>query len=207
MSPGAQQTGPSVADEITVVTGLPRSGTSMAMGMLHAAGVPLLVDAHRPADASNPRGYFEYAPVKATRREAAWVASARGRAVKVIHALVPHLPEAERYRVVWMQRDLDEVLRSQERMLERQGQQPEVGDRALLRTAYARQLDELRVWLGRRSTASVLELDHALVLGRPDEAAHQLARFVGRPAQAGAMARAVDASLYRERSATPAGSS
>src|SRR5512134_4034770 len=110
---------------ITVVTGLPRAGTSLVMQMLVAGGVPILVDGARPADADNPRGYLEFAPVKRLREDASWLPRARGRAVKVVVPLVCDLPPSERYRVLLVERDVREVLASQRTMLAGRGHAPD----------------------------------------------------------------------------------
>ncbi len=106
---------------IVIVSGLPRSGTSMLMNMLLDGGVPLLTDGIRNADHGNSRGYFEYEPVKALEKhgDLSWLPRARGKAVKIISFLLTWLPERYDYRVIFMQRDLDEIIASQNRMLAR----------------------------------------------------------------------------------------
>ena len=106
---------------ITVVSGLPRSGTSLLMQMLRAGGVPILSDQVRAEDANNPRGYLEFEPVKRLARDASWIPQARGKAVKVIAQLIGKLPPDERYHIIMMRRDVDEVITSQMQMLERLG--------------------------------------------------------------------------------------
>ena len=110
---------------IVVVSGLPRSGTSMAMKMLAAGGMPILTDGIRQADESNPRGYYELETVKElhTQQDTAWLADAKGKAVKVVSFLLTWLPEGYNYRVVFMQRDLREVIASETTMLLKRGQQ------------------------------------------------------------------------------------
>ena len=105
---------------IVVVSGLPRSGTSMAMKMIEAGGLPVVTDGLRHADASNPNGYYEFEHVKNLDKagDLSWLAEARGKAVKIISFLITYLPEAYDYRVVFMQRDLSEVIASQNRMLD-----------------------------------------------------------------------------------------
>src|SRR5262245_38643826 len=109
------------SDVVTVVSGLPRSGTSLLMQMLAAGGLPVLADDARPADEDNPRGYLEYDPVRRTATDASWVALARGQAVKLVHLLLVHLPPGFEYDVIVAHRRIDEVLASQRRMLERRG--------------------------------------------------------------------------------------
>ena len=111
---------------IVVVSGLPRSGTSMAMKMIAAGGLPVVTDGLRHADASNPNGYYEFEHVKNLDKagDLSWLAEARGKAVKIISFLITYLPEAYDYRVVFMQRDLSEVIASQNRMLDARGDTP-----------------------------------------------------------------------------------
>ena len=119
--------------EIVVVSGLPRSGTSMMMQMLAAGGLSVSADAHRPPDRHNPYGYFEDARVRRLAEDASWLETLDGRAVKIVAPLVRHLPAAHRYQVIFMTRELDAVLRSQARML---GEDPgPVGGRSALRAA------------------------------------------------------------------------
>lgn len=186
-------------DWITVVSGVPRSGTSLVMQMLERGGLPLLVDEQRPPDAHNPRGYFEYAPVKALGREAGWLGCARGRGLKVIHALVTSLPEGFDYRLVLVRRDLREVVASQEAMLAGgTGGGPAPGP-ARLAEIFEAQLQELEAWLAGRPRFRVLRLEHASLLGAPREAARELAAFLGGGLDVEAMAAAVDPVLHRQR--------
>src|SRR5438046_6429896 len=106
---------------ITVVSGLPRSGTSLMMQMLRAGGMPVRTDGFRKADEDNPRGYLEYEPVKRTREDSSWVSDAVGKAVKVVYLLLRDLPDGFDYRVILMRRSLREVLASQSAMLMRSG--------------------------------------------------------------------------------------
>jgi LPS sulfotransferase NodH len=184
--------------EVVVVTGVPRSGTSLVMQMLAAAGVPLLADASRAPDPDNPRGYLEWAPAKRLPRESAWVAGARGRAVKVVHALVTALPPGERYRVVLVRRAWPEVLASQAAMLARRGEAPPPLAPERLAAVYEAQLAEVDAWARARG-APVLGLAHARLLAAPVAAAAELAAFLGGGLDAAAMARAVDPALHRQR--------
>src|SRR5260221_40938 len=112
---------PSLANSIVVVSGLPRSGTSLMMAMLQAGGVPVLSDGLRAPDADNPNGYFEFEPVKQLRTDHTWLASAQGKALKVVVPLLFHFPELFDCRVLFMERNLDEVIASQLAMLARKG--------------------------------------------------------------------------------------
>ena len=192
---------------ITLVTGAPRSGTSLLMQMLGAGGLPLCADAQRPADADNPRGYFELAAVRRSREDTGWLAQAVGRAVKVIHALVPCLPPDRAYRVVDVRRDWAEVLASQRRMLERAGQAADPADDARLAALLEAQREAMERWARRRAAAPLLRLDYAAVIAEPARAAARLNEFVGGGLDAAAMARVVEPRLHRQRAnpARPAG--
>ncbi|OYV85360.1 MAG: sulfotransferase family protein, partial [Planctomycetia bacterium 21-64-5] len=107
--------------EITIVSGLPRSGTSLMMQMLDNGGIQVVTDGSRTADVDNPKGYYEFEKVKAIQRDTSWLAEARGKAVKMVSQLLYHLPGDERYRIIFMERDFDEMLASQEKMLARLG--------------------------------------------------------------------------------------
>ncbi len=186
---------------IVVVSGLPRSGTSLVMSMLEAGGIPVLVDDHRPADASNPRGYYELEAVKATARDDAWVDRAPGRAVKVIHALLPKLPPRHRYDVLMIERDLGEVAASQRAMLERtEGERDVEGDARLI-DAMRRQLDDARHWLAAQPNVRWQPIPHRRLLRDPRVAATEIARFVDRALDVEAMAARVDPELHRSRRA------
>src|SRR5262245_34520180 len=108
---------------IVVVSGLPRSGTSLMMQMLQAGGMPLLTDDLRPADTNNPKGYWEYEPVKRLQQDNTWMHKAEGKAVKVISVLLQYLPPQHTYKIIFMQRPMQEVLASQTVMLERRDEQ------------------------------------------------------------------------------------
>lgn len=184
---------------VTVVTGAPRSGTSLAMQMLAAGGMPVCTDGARPADADNPRGYFELAAVKRTRDDASWVADAAGRAVKVVHALVPWLPPRGAYRFVDVRRDWVEVLASQRCLLARAGQPADAADDARLAALFAAQAEAAERWIRRAVAAPLLRLDHADLLVDPARAAARLNAFTGGGLDQAAMASAVDPRLYRQR--------
>ncbi len=184
---------------ITVVSGLPRSGTSLMMQMLAAGGIPPLTDNLRVPDDSNPRGYFELEAVKRLRSDATWLQDAPGRAVKIIHLLMRELPIDGRYeyRVLLMRRPIDEVLASQRTMLERQGKTS--ADPALLAKTYATQLAQLAQWMAAHVCFRVLAVQHGRLVSSPSEMAEIIAEFLGRGLDVSAMAAAVDPNLYRER--------
>jgi hypothetical protein len=190
---------------IIVVSGLPRSGTSMMMKMLAAGGVAIVADGVRAADDSNPRGYFEFEPVKDLDKpgtDRAWLREARGKAVKIISFLVTWLPEEANYDVIVMDRDLDEVLASQQQMLARRGQAGDVGADARARETLAAHLAQLDRFLARRGCFRALRVSYAAAIAQPAQTAERVARFLGRRLDVQAMAAAVERDLYRNRAAS-----
>jgi hypothetical protein len=191
---------------IIVVSGLPRSGTSMMMQMLAAGGVSVVSDGVREADESNPSGYFELEAVKALDKDGdrRWLADARGRAVKIVSALLEHLPESHNYKVIFMERPLGEVLASQDAMLARAGAAPDAsaadtGSRAALVAEYERHLRRVRTRVTARACFEMLPVSYAEAIADPRRIAEQVARFVGAPLDIDAMAASVDPRLYRQR--------
>lgn len=184
---------------VTVVSGLPRSGTSMIMRMLEAGGFDLLVDDVRRADADNPGGYYEFEPVKQLAGECGWVAEAVGRAVKVISPLLPELPSSYRYRVVFLRRDMKEVLASQRAMLSRRSETDGKVNDNRMSLLFAKHLRRIESWLAEQPNIETLYLPYTSVLDRPSVAANRLNRFLGGHGDPNAMATVVDHSLYRQR--------
>ena len=165
--------------------------------MLEAGGLPILVDTERPADVHNPRGYFEYAPVKALRRDASWISEAHGRAIKVIHALLSALPVGHSYRVILMRRDPLEVVASQTAMLG--GDEPAAPSPQRLAEIFTAQLDEVVAWVSGRPEFELLQADFGDAVERPRDVAVGVCKFLHRALDVEAMAAVVDRSLYRQR--------
>ena len=186
-------------DFITVVSGLPRSGTSLMMQMLAAGGLSPLTDHQREPDESNPRGYFEFEPVKRLRADRSWLDQAHGRAIKVIHLLLRELPTdgVYNYRVILMKRPIKEVLASQRVMLNRQGKTG--ADDATLEKIYLSQLAQVEAWLNRHPVFSVLPLEYRHVVKHSLEVAKEIDAFLQVNLDVEAMATAVDPTLYRQR--------
>jgi sulfotransferase family protein len=189
-----------VRDFVTVVSGAPRSGTSMMMRMLEAGGIPPLTDGVRVPDRDNPRGYLEYEPVKRTKHDASWLATANGRAVKMVHLLLRDLPADRPYRVVLMRRDPREMVASQRLMLERLGRDAGALSDERRAEIFAAQLDETERWLRSQASFSCLAMDYNELLANPRPHVERLVAFLGGDLDAAAMAAVVDPSLYRNRS-------
>jgi hypothetical protein len=169
------------------------------MQMLAAGGIPPLTDNLRVADESNPRGYFEFDPVKRLRRDRSWIEQARGRAVKIIHVLVRELPVGGQfnYRLLLMKRPMEEILSSQRAMLEREGKTS--ADDATLAKIFWSQLEQLEQWLAAQPGFSFLAVDYHRALNEPLEVAKEVNAFLQANLNLEAMAAAVDPTLYHER--------
>ncbi len=196
-SPGFIFMAVSMNSEITIVSGLPRSGTSLMMQMLHLGGLEALTDRERVADEDNPAGYFEFEPVKKMKQETAWLADARGKVVKVISQLLFDLPSTERYAIVLMQRDLAEVLASQDKMLARSGRKS--ASHEMMRSAFQNHLAKLAGWLETQSHMRVLRVDYSHVVADPLVESERINEFLGGMLDTEKMTTAVDPELYRNR--------
>ena len=185
---------------VVVVSGLPRSGTSMAMKMLEAGGMELVVDNIRTADEDNPKGYYEDERVKdlADMENKEWLRGARGKVIKVVSSLLNYLPASNAYKVVFMRRNLHEVLASQAKMLSRRGEDSQTDDQDLL-AMYESHLEKVQFQLRFRPNFEALYLDYADVVARPEREARRIADFVGGGLDPERMSAAVDDSLYRNR--------
>ncbi len=186
---------------VVVVSGLPRSGTSMAMKMLEAGGLSIVTDGQRVADEDNPKGYFEDERVLrlAEAADKAWVRRARGKAIKVISYLLRHLPAENNYKVVFMRRDLTEVLASQAKMLLRRGETSDTDDERM-RELFSTDLWRAEYFLKHSPSVEYIDLHYTQVLADPEAAARRLTQFVGAELDVRRMAEMVDPSLYRNRS-------
>ncbi|MCB9831725.1 MAG: sulfotransferase family protein [Planctomycetes bacterium] len=189
-------------ETITLVSGLPRSGTSLMMRMLHVGGLPVLSDGEREADEDNLGGYFELEAVKITEADASWVGEARGKVVKVIHHFLEFLPPDRRYRVLFMRRRLEEIIASQRQMLIRRGS-GEGGPSDREMTVILRQ-ELLRVmhWLKDRPNFAVLYVDYNELMSDPTATIASLQGFLGPGLDYARMAEVVDPTHYRQRGGT-----
>ena len=188
-------------DVITVVSGLFRSGTSMMMRMLEAGGIPILTDHERAPDSSNPKGYYEYENVKQMKEgDTGWMREARGKAVKIISALLEFLPLEYEYRIVFMQRNLNEVLASQRAMLVQRGEAHDHVDDRIMAELYQKHLAKTYAWIEKQPNLGALYLDYNKIIQEPQPYLVQLTRFL-HPKQIDVpkMLAVVEASLYRQR--------
>jgi len=186
-------------DELVVVSGLPRSGTSLMMRMLEAGGLPILTDAVRTADEDNPRGYYEYEPVKRLKDDPAVLEPARGKVVKIISELLRSMPPRYPCRVILMRRAMPEILASQRQMLIRRGKPADASQDEQLAALFERHLSRLDEWLRQQTHMRVLDISYNALLEAPAEPIAQVNRFLGGSLDTGRMAQVIDQGLYRQR--------
>ncbi|MDX1414353.1 MAG: sulfotransferase [Candidatus Promineifilaceae bacterium] len=185
---------------IIVVSGLPRSGTSMLMKMLEAGGIPPLTDSIRTADDDNPKGYYEFERVKAMDKgDVSWLPDAHGKAVKVISALLKYLPADYEYKIIYIRRNMAEILASQRKMLVRRGEDPDKIDDAQMAALFAKHVAQVEEWLKEQSNMSVLYVHYSDILSNPQAQANRINDFLDRQLDGHAMAAVVDPSLYRNK--------
>jgi hypothetical protein len=184
---------------VTLVSGLPRSGTSMMMRMLEAGGLPVLVDHVRTADEDNPEGYYEFERVKKIEHDATWLEDARGKVVKMISALLMHLPPGYTYKVVFMRRKLDEVLASQRQMLIRRGKPTDTTSDDKMAQFFTRHLGKVEDWMAAQPNLQVLYVSYNELMDDPQVHCARVAAFLGLPLDPVRMASVASTSLYRQR--------
>jgi hypothetical protein len=185
---------------ITIVSGLPRSGTSMMMQVIEAGGVPALTDNLRTRDEDNPQGYYEFEPVKKTKENPSWVPGARGKVVKMVYRLLYDLPDDQEYRVIFMRRNIDEVLASQKIMLQRSGKQGAAISDERLKELFMAELAKFEHWIATRKNFSILSVDYSDMVASPATQCKRINEFLGGILDCDRAAAAVDPSLYRNRS-------
>jgi hypothetical protein len=169
------------------------------MQMIVAGGIPALTDGLRSADENNPKGYFEWEPAKSLKQNPEVIAAAEGKVVKIISALLPLLPDAHEYRVVFMIRPLEEVVASQNKMLQRLGKEVPQTPKGSVIAAFEKHLKEIEGWLSRRPPGTVLRVEHGAVLSTPQEQASRISQFLGARLNVESMAQQVERSLHREK--------
>jgi predicted AlkP superfamily phosphohydrolase/phosphomutase/tetratricopeptide (TPR) repeat protein len=185
---------------ITIVSGLPRSGTSMMMQCLNAGGLQPFTDGERVADSDNPRGYFEHEKATQLGRDRSWLSKVRGKSVKIMAQLLPMLPADQKYRILFMDRDLQEIARSQQAMLDRLGNSGSgLSDDRLIRTFDA-QVAAVEAWMAESANIQCLFVDYSRTLDDPSSIMHEVNLFLGGSLDETMMKSAIDRSLRRQDS-------
>lgn len=184
---------------IVIVSGLPRSGTSMMMRMLDRGGMDVLTDKLREADSDNPKGYYEFERVKQLERDKSWLPDAEGKAVKIISQLLQYLPSDYAYRIIFMRRRMEEILASQQRMLVRRGEETDKITDEQLAMLFRRHLERVQSWLDAQPNLDVIYVSYNQVLQSPRDEARRIVAFLDEGLDVDAMAGVVDPKLYRQR--------
>jgi len=187
-------------DVITIVSGLPRSGTSVMMGMLEAGGMDVAVDNIREADEDNPKGYYELEKVKDIKNDYSWLDNVQGKVVKMVSMLLYELPSTRDYNIIFMQRDIGEILASQRTMLQRKGNRSDINDEEMGKL-FNRHLEEIENWLAGQKNMRVSYINYKNVIEDPRNIAQVINHFLNETLNIEKMVETVDKSLYRQRSA------
>ena len=186
-------------EEIVIVSGLPRSGTSLMMKMLHAGGIDPMTDDIREADIDNPKGYYEFERVKKLPDDTGWMDDARGKAVKVLAELIKHLPSDRKYRIVFMMRNIEEIIASQKKMMIRRGEDPDAVSEQEMAQLLRRYLKSLKLHINSRENMEVLYISYNDIMNDPAEPVNEIMEFFGGSLDREAMMNSIDPSLYRNR--------
>ena len=184
---------------LIVVSGLPRSGTSMMMRMLEAGGVNLVVDNVRDADDDNPKGYYEDERIKNLKEDNSWLKNLDDKAVKIISLLLYHLPKTKEYKIIFMLRDMKEILLAQKRMLQRQNDKTNDIDDEILSDKFNDHLKKIKKWIKQQDHIECLYVDYHDVIKQPLKNAERVRHFLNKDLNVALMAQAVDEKLYRNR--------
>lgn len=187
-------------EKIIVVSGLPRSGTSMMMKMLTEGGLPAVTDSLRQADEDNPNGYFEIEQVKALKEgEKKWLYDARGKVVKVISYLLEFLPDDISYDIIFMEREISEILSSQRKMLQRRNETSTLSDTEM-EAQFREHLRAVKYWATRKSNMRILFVKYNEMVNAPENLCRSVVDFLELPLDLMAMQSVPNQSLYRNRS-------
>jgi hypothetical protein len=186
-------------DYVTIVSGLPRSGTSMMMKMLEAGGLAVLTDNVRTADEDNPKGYYEFERVKKIETDRAWLPDAHGKVVKMISALLRHLPIEHRYKVIFMRRRIEEVLASQRQMLVRRGKPTDAVSDDKLADSFAKHVRQVEEWITAHPNIEVLYVSYNEMVENPAPHLARIDAFLDGGLDTSKMTGAVAGELYRQR--------
>lgn len=184
---------------ITIVSGLPRSGTSLMMQILDAGGISPFCDNQRKPDENNPRGYFESEKVKRLKTDNSWIKNANGKALKVISFLLSDLPIDQSYKIIFMTRNISEILVSQRKMLVDRNKTGTIADDEKIRQHYQKHLKQVRDWLNLADEINVFYCDYNRLIHSTSESVKELVAFMESELDYAKMIAAVDKRLYRQR--------
>ena len=182
-------------NQIVIVSGLPRSGTSLMMQMLDKGGLDILTDNNRKADTSNPKGYYEYDPVMSINKDNSWLEKAQNKSIKVVAPLLKYLDPKYRYKIIFMNRDISEVVKSQQIMI---GKNPEILPTQLI-NAYKKHLNQVAIWKDKEPHVELIYIDHKETITNPETTVNKVIKFLDIDLNKFAMSNCVDKALYRNR--------
>ncbi len=186
-------------ETVIIVSGLPRSGTSMMMKILESGGMELVTDGLRTADDDNPKGYFEFERVKKLKEDKSWLEEAKGKVVKVISALLGELPDKYRYKVIFMRRKMEEILASQKKMLIRRGESTDKVPDEVMAKEFEKHLQKIEAWLENQPNMDVLYVTYHEIIANPTENLRKVNEFLGNILDETKMINAIDRNLYRNK--------
>lgn len=184
---------------VTIVSGLPRSGTSMMMKMLEAGGIPVLIDNIRQADEDNPKGYYEFERVKQVKEDTGWLEDAKGKVVKMVSMLLMDLPPEHSYHIVFMRRKMEEILASQKQMLIRSGKPANAVPDEKMAQLFEKHLNQVFSWLARQPNMRVIYINYNDMLANPAENITKVNQFFDGQLDTQQMMGVIDKALYRQR--------
>jgi Sulfotransferase domain len=187
-------------NDIIIVSGLPRSGTSLMMSMLEAGGMTILTDNKRTADIDNPEGYHEYELVKdLVKGNYSWLSKARGKGVKVISTLLPYLPIQHHYRIIFMRRDMAEILASQKKMIINRGEDPDKIPETQMTQIFEKNIHQVEEWINSHPNVTKIDISYNQLLREPESLVYQVSQFVGGDLDVNKMLNVINPNLYRQR--------
>ncbi len=185
---------------IVVVSGLPRSGTSLMMQMLHSGGLEPLTDEIRKADNDNPKGYYEFERVKnLPDGDTLWIDDAKGKVVKIISTLLIYLPKKYDYKIIFMRREIPEIIASQAKMIINRGTQDADDDEELTKKMFVEHVAGVEKWIDSNANVDCLMVPFSDLFVKPMEHIDQIIKFTGVDLNKKAMQRQIDPKLYRNR--------
>ena len=186
-------------NDIVIVTGLPRSGTSLMMQILHSAGIDVFIDNIRQPDVSNPNGYFEHQLVKTIEQDSSWVNNVRGKAIKIVSPLIKYLPENINYKIIFMERDLSEIIQSQEKMmLENESSDNQVNPN-ILKKLFIKDLQQVKAWINHQPNIKVIFISYRNIVNEFDKVVSRLEEFLNISIDQEKTRLIIDKSLYRTK--------
>ena len=190
-------------EPIIIVSGLPRSGTSMMMKMLAEGGLPVITDEERRSDDDNPNGYFELEVVRQLKQgNFDWLKEAQGKGVKVISALLEFLPQDYEYKIIFMERDPQETLASQKKMLDHRGQTSKLSDEEM-EQQFHQHLSAIKPWLVRQPNIELCSVNYNALMTDPAINCAKIVDFLELPLNKSRMVAVPNQQLYRNRNGTP----